>query len=94
MIGMDLSFPTIRDLHKEYPDVEVEYKKGYNPFFKKSYYVNNVFETYRLVTVSCMAMSLATSGLQSINCTEAGSVHGKGVECMRFEDYLKGQGKK
>lgn len=107
MIGMDLSFPTMKNMKEYFPnstdedwnrtikvgDKEVPmYKKMWNPVYKKSYYVDSVFESYKISHLS-WAKSLAEQGIKTINCSEQGSLYGNGVTSMKFEDYLKNQNK-
>lgn len=105
-IGLDLSFPTIKDMKAYFPPTTEEnwnktmmvgnkerkqYKRGFNPYFKKQFYYDSVFEAYTLAHKSWSDLMSKGFGLKSINCSEQGSLYGKGIECMRFEDYLKNQ---
>jgi len=91
LIGMNLSFPTLKEMKDFYPDREITYKRGYNPDFKCGYYIDNVFDSYRSSTLSWLKTMRQSAGIVTYNCTEGGGLYGKGIECMRFEDYLKGQ---
>ena len=103
LIGMDLSFPTLENMKEYFPNATEEdwnreltigektvpmYKRGWNPDFKKQYYIDSVFESYKLSHLS-WAKVLKHQGIKTINCSEQGSIHGKHIESMKFEDYLK-----
>lgn len=105
LLGMDLSFPSIKNMKEYYPYATEEdwkrediingkkqpkYKRGYNPDFKMTYYTEPVFEAYRISTLS-WTKTLTSSGIKIINCSEQGSLHGNGIVSMKFEDYLKTQ---
>lgn len=105
LIGMDLSFPTFNSMKEYYPNAPKDswnqtlvyngkerpmYKRQYNPYFKKPYYMDSVFEAYKLAHLS-WAKILHEEGFYTINCSEQGSLHGKYIHSMKFEDYLKNQ---
>lgn len=107
LIGMDLSFPTIKDMKEYYPHATEEdwkrqdvvngkkqpkYKRWYNPDFKKTYYTEPVYEAYKISTLSWTKV-MTSSGIPVINCSEQGSLHGNGIISMKFEDYLNDQKK-
>lgn len=64
------------------------YKKMWNPVYKKPYYVDSVFESYKISHLS-WAKSLAEQGIKTINCTEGGALHHNSIKNMKFEDFLK-----
>lgn len=105
MIGMDLSFPTIENMKEYYPnhsgedwarkikvgDKEVPmYKRAWNPVYKKQYYMDSVFESYKISHLS-WAKSLQSQGIETINCSQQGALHSQYIKSMKFEDYLKNQ---
>lgn len=105
MIGMDLSFPTLKNMKEYYPtakeedwnkDYEVNGKKikmiqrGWNPVYKKSYYLEPVYASYKESHLSWVK-ALYIHGLKTINCSEQGSLHSKYITNMTFEEYLKNQ---
>ena len=105
LIGMDLSFPSLKSMKEYYPlatekewnsqDVvngkkQPKYKRGYNPDFKKTYYTEPVFEAYKISTLS-WTKTMTSTGIQVVNCSEQGSLHGNGIVSMKFEEYLKSQ---
>jgi hypothetical protein len=107
MIGMDLSFPTMQSMKEYYPKSKKEdwdrtfeigtkkikaYKRGYNKHFKTGYFIEPVFDSYRISTLS-WAKALRMNGIVTINCTEGGSIHSKDILCMKLKDYLNEQEK-
>lgn len=68
--------------------------------YYKNYYHHTVFNTdcyYDTATLAFINSSrnqlklMAKHGTRIINCTEGGTLEGEGIECMRFDDYLKSQ---
>lgn len=107
LIGMDLSFPTLESMKEYYPRATDEewkvvdiingkkipkFKRGYNPDFQKGYYLEPVYEAYKVSTMSWIK-AMKSGGIETINCSEQGSLHGNGIISMKFEDYLKNQKK-
>jgi len=91
MIGMDLSWHNMEELKEYYPNRPEKWeqaKRGYNPFFHKTYYIDNVFANYREAHLSWLK---SLEGIQTINCTEGGALHSRYVESMYFKDFLDGK---
>ncbi len=102
IIGMDLSFPTMDDMKQYFPNSTNEdwnrtikvgdkeapmYKKMWNPVYKKPYYVDSVFESYKISHLS-WAKSLAEQNIVTVNCSEQGSLHSHYIKNIKFEEYL------
>ena len=106
LIGMDLSFPSLEDMSSYYDKAiyswnpnkkeikwgsgEFKYKIMKNPDFNKEYYVNSIFEMYKTSTIQFIN-GLLEYNIKTINCSEQGSIHGKNIIPMKFEEYLKSQ---
>lgn len=98
LIGFDLSWETFDDMLKYHPKSKKEdwfdengkprYKRWYNKEYKKQYFTEPVFESYKISTLEWIRV-LGKNGVITINCTEQGALHGKGIINMKFEDYLK-----
>ena len=107
MIGMDLSFPSLQSMKDYFPNATDDdwnrtitvgdkespmYKRRWNPEFKTQYYMDSVFESYKISHLS-WTKSLAEQGIKTINCSEQGSIHSDYVTSLKFEEFLKNQDK-
>jgi hypothetical protein len=63
------------------------FKKVYNPCIKKYAYLDDIFTQYRLVWLK--AAKLAPPYVQTINCSEEGTLFGPRITCMPFAEFLK-----
>jgi hypothetical protein len=64
-----------------------QYVKIYNPCFKKYAYMDKVFGYYRKVWLN--SAKKVPPYIQTINCSEEGTLFGHGIVCMTFADFLK-----
>jgi len=105
-IGLDLSFPTEKELKHYYDSIihtwdkrkkeidwnlpEYKYKHMINPDFNKEYYIDKTFESYAISTKEII-YHLSSVNKLIINCTEQGALHSKHIKAMKFIDYLENQ---
>lgn len=102
LIGMDLSWESLEEMKKYYPNSVDEswydenkkprFKRWYNKDCKVQYYTEPVYESYKISMIEWMRV-LGKAGAITINCTEQGALHGKGINNVKFEEYLKTQKK-
>lgn len=69
--------------------VQGSYTQIYNPYFKTWAKLDAVFAVYRKSLLS-MAKEVKPWILnKTFNCTEGGTLFGRGISCMYFKDFLK-----
>jgi hypothetical protein len=69
------------------------YYEGYNPFFKTPYRTDQVYGAFKDVA-HIWFDAYTKRGYITYNCTEGGALHGKGIEQMYLEDFLRSHCKK
>ena len=97
VVGMDLGYhtetpiemtQTIHEL-KDYlgtdKDIEQYFPKFTFPLDNQTYYTDPTYAWYRKNMLDLLQRSKA----RTYNCTEAGTLVGEGIECIRFNDFLE-----
>jgi hypothetical protein len=101
LIGIDLSYDTMdrtetlyySSIHRHYEGdkekIEKAIKKGFNPYFKRHYLIDPIFDAYQKFMMAYINKVDTTT----INCTEGGALypanpHDK-PKCRYFRDVLK-----
>lgn len=69
------------------PSFQRLFPKIYNPELKKFCILDPIFQYYREGLLEFI--SRASVEIQTINCTEGGSLFGKNLKCIPFLDFLK-----
>lgn len=100
LIGIDLGYPEgepwektgyysiwLRLAGENIDAVCGQYKKFYNPYFKTYAFADKVFVNYRRTWL--MLARRTPPWVKTINCTEGGTLWGRGITCMRFKDFLE-----
>jgi len=103
LIGMDLSYPDIKDIqeiptfgiydrmHQGDPEKIIKcFRRDYHPFFKTEAIVDYIMDTYYEVFKTWIGAIHSAHGVDTINCTGGGAIHpSDGLECLYFDDFLK-----
>lgn len=108
-IGMDLSFPTIKDMKTYFPNatdedwerkIEIsdnkyisQYHRRTNPVYNKQYYIDTVFDSYATSHKSWADTLYTYYNIKSINCSEQGSLYGGSILNIPFKEYLDNKDK-
>lgn len=106
LIGMDLSFESFEDMKVYYSNnksyfnpnniqrdwTNIKIKSDMNPIYNKEYYMDDVFEAYKISTLYNIK-DIVTRDISIINCSEQGALHSEDIKNIKFEEYLKSQGK-
>lgn len=100
LIGLDLGYNEdtpieetayYKSLSKELGDdiqkIKLAFRWFYNPYFKTKAYAEAIFDHYRR---SFLELTQETQPwVETINCTEGGTLFGPGIHCMYFKDFLE-----
>jgi len=85
LIGMDHSKPEgwkpSIPAGIEIGDAMIEYE---HPIFKTKQWMDPTYQFFRKEFLE----SAENSPVNTINCTEGGTIYGKNIKCMKFKDYL------
>jgi hypothetical protein len=68
------------------------YRDDYHPFFQTKAFTDIVFYSYR-ETFRRSAIAMELKGIKTVNCTEGGTLHGKGIHPMWFDKTTDPDGK-
>lgn len=100
LIGVDIGYPSDTPLEETWyynnylnamgtkEAVFELYTKYHHTVFNTDCFYCPVFQGYHDVSMAHFK-ALSNGGCRIINCTEGGSLEGEGLECMKFEEYLK-----
>lgn len=106
LIGMDYGYPEGTNLEEtpyfssymrgsgEDSGVLRTYEMVHHPFFGTNAYIDHVFKNYRRIFLSMQDGTLPWFKLYggTINCTEGGTLWGRGITCMWFKTFLEEYG--
>jgi hypothetical protein len=74
-------------INKDHPKYNIYFKKIFNPDFNCECIVDPMYQFYRMALIEFIERS--PQWLTTINATEGGSIFGKRIKSMKFEDFLK-----
>ena len=77
----------VNTIDKNHPKYNIYFKKLFNPDFNCECIVDPLYQFYRMALIEFIERS--PSWLTTINATEGGSIFGKRIKSMKFEDFLK-----
>lgn len=65
------------------------FSEGFHPYFKTPYRIDPIYESFRDVFLVWAKAFRERGTCETLNCTEGGAIHGKGVESMYLKEFLE-----
>jgi len=102
-IGLNLGYATEKDVEESSHFIDIKeddpsmsfekymslfVEEGFNPEFNVKYFTDLSWKP-QIEKVLERAVNMSKQGINLINATEGGSLHGRGIVCMQFDEALK-----